>query len=221
MLVLGLDTSTKFCTVGLSDDGDSLSEITVGGKNYSSEQIVDMISDILNRTGKSKKDIDLIAVGVGPGSFTGIRIAVTVAKTLAQVLKIPVVSVSSLRALTYRTFDDVVIAVEDARRERVYRGIYKDMEVVKEDKLVYTSDLIEEIKNIEDKILILAPLNILKDLDSVKDKFESASEFERKIRGSAVAALGFRKFKERGADDLNSVLPNYLNMSQAEREFNK
>lgn len=221
MLVLGLDTSTKFCTVGLSDDGDSLSEITVGGKNYSSEQIVDMISDILNRTGKSKKDIDLIAVGVGPGSFTGIRIAVTVAKTLAQVLNIPVVSVSSLEALTYRTFDGVVIAVEDARRERVYRGIYKDMAVVKEDKLVYTSDLIEEIKNIEDKILILAPLNIVKDLDSVKDKFESASEFERKVRGSAVASLGFRKFKERGADDLNSVLPNYLNMSQAEREFNK
>ena len=221
MLVLGLDTSTKFCTVGLSDDGDSLSEITVGGKNYSSEQMVDMISDILNRTGRSKKDIDLIAVGVGPGSFTGIRIAVTVAKTLAQVLNIPIVSVSSLEALTYRTFDGVVIAVEDARRERVYRGIYKDMAVVKEDKLVYTSDLIEEIKNIEDKILILAPLNIVKDLDSVKDKFESASEFERKIRGSAVAALGFRKFKEKGADDLNDVLPNYLNMSQAEREFNK
>lgn len=221
MLVLGLDTSTKFCTVGLSEDGDSLSEITVGGKNYSSEQMVDMISDILNRTGKSKKDIDLIAVGVGPGSFTGIRIAVTVAKTLAQVLNIPVVSVSSLRALTYRTFDGVVIAVEDARRERVYRGIYKDMAVVKEDKLVYTSDLIEEIKDIKDKILILAPLNILKDLDSVKDKFESASEFERKIRGSAVAALAFRKFKEKGADDLNDVLPNYLNMSQAEREFNK
>lgn len=221
MLVLGLDTSTKFCTVGLSEDGDFLSEITVGGKNYSSEQIVGMISDILNRTGKSKKDIDLIAVGVGPGSFTGIRIAVTVAKTLAQVLNIPVVSVSSLKALTYRTFDGVVIAVEDARRERVYRGIYKNYTVVKEDKLVYTSDLIEEIKDIEDKILVLAPLNILKDLDAVKDKFESASEFERKVRGSAVAALGLRKFKERGADDLNSVLPNYLNMSQAEREFNK
>lgn len=221
MLVLGLDTSTKFCTVGLCDDGDFLSEITVGGKNYSSEQMVGMISDILNRTGKSKKDIDLIAVGVGPGSFTGIRIAVTVAKTLAQVLNIPIVSVSSLQALTYRTFDGVIIAVEDARRERVYRGIYKDKGVVKEDKLVYTSDLIEEIKSIEDEILILAPLNILKDLDSVKDKFESASEFERKIIGSAVAALGFRKFKDKGADDLNDVLPNYLNMSQAEREFNK
>ncbi|KXO16539.1 tRNA (adenosine(37)-N6)-threonylcarbamoyltransferase complex dimerization subunit type 1 TsaB [Peptoniphilus sp. GNH] len=228
MKVLGLDTSTKICSLALIEDGDLLGEISLGGYNYASEKLVDLIGYLLNGLALKLDDIDLISVGVGPGSFTGIRIAVTVAKTLAQVKKIPIVATSSLKSLCFNSsFEGYICACVDARRQRVYRGIYKlkekEITLVKDDELINISDLKDEILSLKEPCLLVSPdLCAIKDsLADLKSELVFAKFLNSKIRGSSIALAGFYNFNETGAQDLSEILPRYLNLSQAQREYLK
>lgn len=97
--LLAFDTSTASLVVAVVADGRILAERTIHAERNHSAYLVTAIDECLKASGILKADLDGIAVGVGPGSYTGVRIAVTTAKTLAWVLKIPVIGVSSLEAI--------------------------------------------------------------------------------------------------------------------------
>ena len=120
MKILAFDTATMETTCALTEDGKVVAEASVNSRASHSEGLITMIQNMLCAAGWAMEDVDLIATGVGPGSFTGLRISVVLAKVLGRTLDIPVVGVSTLKALAREVASGgVVIPLFDARRERV------------------------------------------------------------------------------------------------------
>jgi tRNA threonylcarbamoyladenosine biosynthesis protein TsaB len=122
MKLLALDTATEGCTVALWLDGEVLERSEPGGQH--SERILPMVDELLAEAGLVLTQLDALAFGRGPGSFTGLRIGVGVAQGLAYGADLPVVPVSSLAALAQGQNAARVLAAFDARMQQVYWGAY-------------------------------------------------------------------------------------------------
>ncbi len=134
MKTLYIDTTTSYLYSGISIDGRLVSEIKEDlGKNLSS-QALNKISIMLSDNNLKPKDIDKIIVVNGPGSFTGIRVGITIAKTFAYSLKKEITTVTSLEVMAMSSKDSAPckIPLIDARRNYVYAAIYKTTPVLKE-----------------------------------------------------------------------------------------
>ena len=138
MILLNFDTALNKTYVAISNDGNLLTSKIVKNTedNYHSAFLLSTIKEILKENNLTPKDVDLIGVNVGPGSFTGIRAALTVAKVMAQELNIKIVQIESLRILSkLNKTDKKSIVIMDARRSMAY--VYKDDEI----KLVNISEV--------------------------------------------------------------------------------
>jgi len=125
MLILGIETSNTILSVALVEDDKALIEITEIAKNNHSERLMPVIEQAFKEVGRTVNELDLIAVAEGPGSYTGIRIGVTVAKTLAWTCKIPLVGISSLEVLARNlSTDGIIVPLFDARRQTVFAAAY-------------------------------------------------------------------------------------------------
>lgn len=125
MRLLALETSTYRLSVALWQDGD-LSEKAVHQPNGSSEWLLPAVGELLADAGCSLSDLDGIAFGAGPGSFTGLRLAVGCAQGLAVGLDLPVVGICTLEALALASGESRVFACLDARMNEVYSAAYTD-----------------------------------------------------------------------------------------------
>lgn len=138
MKILAVETTGKFGSASvITDDGITYSASSGNEMNHLTD-IIAMCDDALGMAGISKKELTHVAASVGPGSFTGIRIGVTTARTLGQMLGIPCIGVSSLEAMALRVLDhavehgaDIIVPVINARRHQAYAGIWQ---------AAYTSD---------------------------------------------------------------------------------
>jgi len=118
-LILSFDTSAAHCAVALVCGDQILGSRTESLLKGQAERLIPMLEDVLKGAGKSWSDLDLIGVGIGPGNFTGVRIAVSAARGLALSLDIPAVGVSVFEALAFGTIGRVTVA-RDARRGMVF-----------------------------------------------------------------------------------------------------
>lgn len=123
MKLLALDSATEACTVALWIDGEVLERNESGGKH--AERILPMVNELLSEAGLSLKQLDGIAFGRGPGSFTGLRIGAGVTQGLAFGADLPVIPISSLAALAQGVDALRVVAAFDARMRQVYWGTYQ------------------------------------------------------------------------------------------------
>lgn len=125
MKILALDTATEVCSVALLQDGQIIDRTEMAPRRHA-ELVLPMAEELLAEAGITRQQLDAIAVGRGPGAFTGVRLAVSVAQGLALALDIPVVPVSSLAALAMQAPDNgaAVLAVIDARRAEIYAGAF-------------------------------------------------------------------------------------------------
>lgn len=128
MIVLGIDTATRFASVAIVQDGVVLAEATGDGRGHGSDLLV-LVDAVCVGAAIGPHDLDAVAVGAGPGSFTGLRIGMATAKGIAFAAKCPLWAVSSLAALAH---DELlvrelatVVAVLDARKGEVYTGTYR------------------------------------------------------------------------------------------------
>ena len=171
-------------------------------------------------------DIDLFAVTVGPGSFTGQRIGVATAKALAHAVNKPMVGVSALMAMAYNIkFTDYLICpIMDARREQVYTASFKwqndKLVTIKEDRAMALDDLLEEID--ENVIFFGDGVPVFKEkiAERLGDKAHFAPANLMHINGGGVAEAAKSEYKKGNACDYASLVPTYLRLSQAEREYN-
>ncbi len=123
MKILALDTSTEYCSLALWLDGEILGRQVLAGQRHS-ELILPLLQEMLAEAGLTLTQLDGIAFGAGPGSFTGLRIACGVAQGLAFSANLPVVGICTLEALAQQTGDGSVIAALDARIGEIYHAAY-------------------------------------------------------------------------------------------------
>jgi tRNA threonylcarbamoyladenosine biosynthesis protein TsaB len=126
--VLAIETATSVCAAAIVSDGKVLSEAFLDEKYVHAEKLMMQIDEVLTKSGRLLNQLDCIAVSIGPGSFTGLRIGLGVAKGLVYAIGMPIVPVPTLRALAMRAVDehvavngDVILSALDARRDEVYR----------------------------------------------------------------------------------------------------
>jgi tRNA threonylcarbamoyladenosine biosynthesis protein TsaB len=124
MNVLALDSSTEHCSVALSHGETGFSRHALAGQAHS-EMLLGMVREVLREAGIDLRQLDGIAFGAGPGSFTGLRIACGIAQGLAYGARLPVAAVSTLLALAQASAADRVIAVLDARMGEIYHAAYE------------------------------------------------------------------------------------------------
>lgn len=124
MRLLALETSTEYCSVALWQEGALTSRCELVGQKHS-ELLMPMLDGVLCEAGVKLGELDGIAFGSGPGSFTGVRIACGVTQGLALGANLPVVSISTLLALAEASGKDKVIAALDARMGEIYHAAYE------------------------------------------------------------------------------------------------
>ena len=218
MLILGIDTSSKTSAVGLLKDDLPLGNYTLTGSVYHSESLNEMIDDILKKQNLKISDIDLFAVGIGPGSFTGLRIGITIAKVMAFALDVDVIGVSSLVANSMSDYG-LVSTIVDARRGNVYASIIKnedEPEVLFEDEILPFEKFKDEVKKYD--VITIAGLDGEKFIGEIENAKLSKN---KSMRGSNIARLGLIDYKKNGPMNAFNLVPNYLKISQAEAQYEK
>lgn len=219
MNYLAIDTSTMISTVTVADEKEILGDFNVNQVKTHSESLVPMIENLLKLLGMTVADIDKFVIAEGPGSFTGLRIGMTVAKTLAQVEKKDLITVSTLKAMAAGSISQrAKLALIDARSTRVYGALYdENLEEIVPANL-YEIDNLAKIVN--EKGLEIEMLGLLN--DKYFDKFERAKKAPINLNnciGKGLIRIAQEENLE--ARPLYKVSPNYLRKSQAEREFKK
>ena len=131
MNILALETTGKYGTAAVIKDNDPAICVSSNNEMSHLQDIINMSEEALGQAGISKNELTHVAASVGPGSFTGIRIGVTTARTLGQMLGIPCVAVSSLEGMEYRVEDmaidngcGLILAIINARRNQTYAGLW-------------------------------------------------------------------------------------------------
>ena len=145
MYQLLLDSSNKYLSVGLAKDGKVIDKIFYEAWQRQSEMMVTEVGAILKRNNVENEDVDGVVVGVGPGSYTGVRIGVTIAKTIAYALKVKVYAKSSLSLLKHPELP--TICVFNARSGRSYFGVYEGKNVIEKDTVLENDKVLEYIKS--------------------------------------------------------------------------
>lgn len=229
MLILSIDSSATAASVALTEDKKLVGEFFINTDFTHSRTLVPMIDSLMTVAGKSTSDVDLIAVTNGPGSFTGVRIGVSVAKGIAFADDLPCVGVSTLEAMAYNLTmtDCIVCAVMDARRSQVYNAMFRirygEVERLCDDRAIAIEELKQEINekyNGERVILVGDGSTItMREVMDLPMFVEMAEEPLRFQRASSVAMAAISRI-DKGEKPLTAaeLLPSYLRLSQAERE---
>ena len=228
MRVLGLDTALPFGAVGLIDGGHLLYEEKIPIRPGGGERIPALIDKALRVVGWRPEYLDLVAVGRGPGSYTGIRVGLAIAKGLAYSLGIPLVGVSTLMALAANTpgWPGLVCPVLDARRGMVYTALYAQEEgnwvERRPPELCLLTELTAGLKKVNVPLLFVGEgarlyRNEITAVLGPAAAFPEKENGERdRVNGGIVALLGLRRRQEKNEDELYTCLPLYLQRIEAE-----
>lgn len=232
MKILAFDSTATAASVAICDEGKVVAEFFVNAGLTHSRTLVPMLDAALKNTDSNLKNIDALAISNGPGSFTGVRIGVAVAKGIAFTENLPCIEVSTLESMAYNLTltDCIVCAVMDARCAQVYNGIfeikYGEVHKLCDDRALAISDLKAELtENYSGKRIILvgdgAELCFKEFIDTALS-IELAPDALRFQKASSVAAAALDKLKKgEKAKNASELLPAYLRLSQAERELKK
>ena len=226
MLILAFETTAKAGSVALLEDGKLLAESYQNTGLTHSQTLMVMAEDLLKQCGKTMADVTAVAVAEGPGSFTGVRIGVAAAKGLAWGGQIPCYGVSTLEAMAVSlgVYEGHICACMDARRNQVYNALFLvdngKIERISEDRAIALTDLQEELEHIDGPIFLVGDGSMLthKTLSGDIDSLILPPEHRMHQRAVGVALLAEKKQADGEAGDGNALSPNYLRLSQAERE---
>ena len=226
MLILAFETSAKAASVALTDGSKLLGESYQNTGLTHSQTLLPMAQELLKSCGYAPEQVEAVAVAAGPGSFTGIRIGVAAAKGFAWGKELPCCGVSTLEAMT-RTlgaYRGLVVPVMDARRSQVYTATFlaEDGKLSRlcEDRAISLQALGEELKTVSQPIFLVGDgsnlcYNTLKD---AVPNLVLPPEHRMHQRASGVALVAADKLAAGESCDGAALTPNYLRLSQAERE---
>ena len=227
MKILGLDSSGLVASVAIVEDEILRGEYTVNYKKTHSQTLLPMLGALAEMLELDMETIDAIAVAGGPGSFTGLRIGSATAKGLGLALEKPIIGVPTVDALAYNLVGhrDLVCPLMDARRNQTYTGLYRfdgnEMHTIVKQCVVGIEEILEKVMEQGRAVTFLgdgAP--VFRDIIEKRCKapYTFAPAHLNKQRAGAVAALGGIYFSGGNYQTAAEHRPEYLRLSQAERE---
>ncbi|RIL71212.1 tRNA (adenosine(37)-N6)-threonylcarbamoyltransferase complex dimerization subunit type 1 TsaB [Staphylococcus devriesei] len=214
MKLLLIDTSNRPMSIALTSDDEVLAELTTDSKQDHSSQLMPGIKSLFDQVSINKREIDGIVVAKGPGSYTGVRIGVTTAKTLAYALETDLYGVSSLKALaaTIENKDDrLLVPIFDARRDAVYTGVYRyidgQLTTILEDQYLSLDDLHVKLADLNQPYIYIG---------------QDATKLADKLNGHIVDHLPQAQVMKgliTQPENVHVFVPNYIKLSEAERNW--
>lgn len=226
MLILGMDTTAVTASVAVVEIDEKVrtySLFSVKSRLTHSETLMPMVKQALDLYGAKPSDLNLIAVSVGPGSFTGVRIGVATVKGLAFGLgkEMPCAAVSTLEALAENLSQQggIVCPVMDARRSQFYNALFKDNQRLCKDRLITAEELKIELTASGEPVTLCGDgADLFYSLCGDMKNINLASAASKDQNALSVAVCGYRAFKENRLLTAKELKPVYLRASQAERE---
>ena len=226
MLILAFETSAKAASAALHDGSVLLGESYQNTGLTHSQTLLKMAEDLLRTCGKTPGDVTDVAVAAGPGSFTGVRIGVAAAKGLSWGGELPCHGVSTLEAmaLSLGVYDGLVCPVMDARRNQVYNALFDASAGVLtrmcDDRALSLEELAQDLKNAKKTIFLVGDGSVLcyNTLSESIPGLVLPPEHRRNQRADGVALAALRQIRQGACADGAALTPNYLRLSQAERE---
>lgn len=229
MKILALDSSGLVASVALVEDDILVAEYTMNYKKTHSQTLLPMLDEIKKAVNLDLESIDAIAVAAGPGSFTGLRIGSATAKGLGLALQKPLIGVPTVEALAYNLYgtdrDTVICPMMDARRKQVYTGIYTfedhQLKTIQDQDALPMDELLEKVNALGKNVIFLGDgVPVFKELIQGKCQvsYSFAPAHLNRQRAGAVAALGAVYFARGKTETAAEHQPDYLRVSQAERE---
>lgn len=226
MLILAFETSAKAASVALLEENRLLGESYQNTGMTHSQTLLVMAEDLLKQCGKTVSDITAVAVAAGPGSFTGVRIGVAAAKGFAWGAALPCYGVSTLEAMaeSLGIWEGYLCPCMDARRSQVYNALFYvnqgKLERIREDRAISLEDLKADLQDRDGLIFLVGDGAVLTDktLSTEIPNLVLPPEHRLHQRAVGVALVAAKQIAAGLPGDGNALTPNYLRLSQAERE---
>lgn len=237
MKILALDSSGLVASVAIVEDGVMRAEYTINYKKTHSQTLLPMLDEIVQMTETELNTIDVIAVAGGPGSFTGLRIGSATAKGLGLALEKPLISVPTVQGLAYnyQGFTQIICPIMDARRGQVYTGVYRfdgnecitlqeQCAVAIEELMSILEGLLRADSGLPNQVVFLGDGVCVHQM--YIEEYMRSSELEASFapahmngqRAGAIAMCAARLYQAGKAETAAEHRPDYLRLSQAERE---
>ncbi len=228
MRILSFETSAKAASVALLQDGILLGEYFQNSGQTHSRTVMQMAEDLLKNCDLTASDVDAVACASGPGSFTGVRIGLAAAKGFAWGREIPLIGVSTLEAMARNVAmaEGVYCAAMDARRNQVYTALFEFKNGVfsrlVEDSAISIAELSEQLKDLKQTVYLVGDgaalcYRMLKDTSGLV----LLPEHLRMQRAAGSALVAWEQLQIGALTPAKDITPNYLRLSQAERERQK
>lgn len=226
MLIFGIDTCCNAATAALLEDDRLVAQTVINSGKTHSQKMMPQIAEMFRQAEKEVEDVDCFAAAVGPGSFTGVRIGVATVKAMAQAVKKPCVSVSTLHGLANNVsvFDGIICPILDARREQVYNALFwggRKLERLCDDRALGIEELLEELKEKDAPVLFCGdgvPVFRERIAEVLGDNAIFAPVMQNMNLGASVAELGLARMLAGETVSYGALVPQYVRLSQAERE---
>ena len=227
MKILALDSSGLVASVAVAEDDNLIGEYTVNYKKTHSQTLLPMLDTVAKMIDLDLDTVDAIAIAKGPGSFTGLRIGSATAKGLGLALDKPLIEIPTVDGLAYNLWGakDLVCPLMDARRNQTYTGIYAfeggELQVLEPQCAVDIAKIVEKVNTFRRPVVFLGDgVPVFRDhiAEHVQVPYTFAPAHLNKQRAGAVAALAFIYLKNGQIVSAGEHQPDYLRLSQAERE---
>lgn len=226
MKILAVDTSSMVSSIAILENEKVLGVFSLSQDRTHAEVLIPMMENLLKSLQIHINDIDIFAVGIGPGSFTGLRIGMSAVKSMAQVLDKKIIGVSTLQAMAYSNIcSDTMLSLVDARGKRYFAGLYNyendNLNVLKEESLYKENTIVNFINDFDDSLVVLGS-----DIDNIKNQITNEKVLFTKADlthtfAASIGRLAYIKSQKKQYDSYYDLAPNYIRKSQAELDFEK
>lgn len=226
MIWLGIETSNAPLSIAIVKDGKVLVEVVQNLKLTHSATAMPTIEELFKKASLKPTDIDAIAVSQGPGSYTGLRIGVTIAKTLAWTLQKPLVGVSSLKVLAANVdvTDGVVCSLIDARRQHVYAAVYRgsSRETVIPEQYLSLQRLLEQLQQLNEPVVFVGNdvTTFKQSISQLPLEVTFASPTLHLPRASKLVELASTE-RLPSTEEIHRFVPTYYRLAEAEANWIK
>ncbi len=225
MYVLGIETSTAVGTIAVVRDGEVLVSETIATAMDHSSSLLPVLDRVLRGLKVSIRELDGVGIGIGPGSYTGVRVGIAFAKGLQFAMKKPLIGVCSLEAMTYShsSFDGQICVLMDAKIEIIYWAVYewkgRRLKIIQPP----TITPIQEIQVSGQRIIFLSP-DIGKYGEILRERFGRGRDIVMEVaypQAEYVALKALERIETGAYNPEAKIEPYYLRPSTAELKFRK